>query len=70
MQTLKTKMALLVGLSLFTLPTQATNIDALIQAGEDWHMAQAESQERVNKLANETRDLDAEYERIVRQIEG
>lgn len=48
----------------------AQEVDDLIDVGEQWLTAQQESQQRVNEMANETRDIDAEYERVVRQIEG
>ena len=48
----------------------AADVDQILQASDDWLVAQQASQQRVNEMAAKTSDVDAEYERIVRQIEG
>ena len=61
---------LLVVLLSASFNSKGQDIDGLITGGDAWLVAQKESQARVNTMASETRDVDAEYERIVRQIEG
>lgn len=61
---------LFMGVLLLSFQASAQTVDDMTQVGEQWLTAQQESQQRVNTLANETRDIDAEYERIARQIEG
>ncbi len=59
-----------LALGLVMVNSQAAGVGELVDSGNTWLAAQKQSQERVNSLSGETRDLDAEYERIVRQIEG
>lgn len=42
----------------------------VIQEGDAWLVAQRASQERVNRYASQTAETDAEYQRLLRQIEG
>lgn len=48
----------------------AAEVDQLIESGNQWLAVQKASQARVNELSGETADINAEYERVVRQIEG
>lgn len=57
-------------LLVMTFSASAQEVESLVNAGDQWLSAQQESQQRVNELASDTRDINAEYERIVRQIEG
>lgn len=63
--------SLFVGIILMVaVGAHAQGIDEMNQLGEQWLAMQKASQAKVNALASETRDIDAEYERVVRQIEG
>lgn len=46
------------------------DVKELVGAGQSYLVAQRESQQRVDEIAEETRDLEGEYQRIQREIEG
>jgi len=52
-------------------PAQAADgIREVLSEGQSWLVAQRESQQRVDRMDSETQDTDAEYQRLLRQIEG
>ena len=48
----------------------AADVKDLMQEGGAWLTAQQESQTRINTLDEQTNDAEAEYRRLLRQIEG
>jgi hypothetical protein len=48
----------------------AQNVKSLLNEGDAWLVAQRDSQKIVDKLDSQTQDTDAEYQRLLRQIEG
>ncbi|MHA7834377.1 MAG: DUF3450 domain-containing protein, partial [Algiphilus sp.] len=48
----------------------ADSLQDVVREGESWLSAQQASQERVDALAAQTEDAEAEYRRLLRQIEG
>lgn len=59
----------LLGCSL-AMPAHAQDVRKLIEEGQQYLVAQQESQARIDAAASETDDLNAEYQRLLRQIEG
>ena len=51
-------------------PVHAQDVRSLIAEGQSYLVAQRESQARINQYSAETDDLNAEYQRLLRQIEG
>ena len=50
--------------------THAAKVGDVLEAGQDWLVAQQESQAKVDAYANEQQDLAQEYRTILREIEG
>ncbi len=65
----KTLMAVL-GMALVVPVVAAQGVSDVMKAGESWLVAQRDSQQRIDKLDNQTLDTEAEYQRLLRQIEG
>ena len=59
-----------IGLVLTTTAVSADEVRDIMRESSQWLVAQRQSQERVDGLAKQTEDTDAEYQRILRQIEG
>ena len=57
-------------LSLTATAASADSVKAVLAEGERWLVAQRESQQRVDQLDSQTGDTEAEYQRLLRQIEG
>lgn len=57
-------------LALTSTVTAADEVRDIMRESNQWLVAQRQSQERVDGLAKQTEDTDAEYQRILRQIEG
>lgn len=51
-------------------PVQADPVKKLMGASNSWLVAQIESQKRVDEYSSQKEDVDAEYQRLLRQIEG
>jgi len=49
---------------------QAAQVEEVVAAGEQWLVAQAQSQKRVDALGEEKRTLAEEYRTVLREIEG
>ena len=49
---------------------QAADVDQLLNEGSSWLVAQRESQKRIDKIDSDVADADAEYQRLLRQVEG
>lgn len=56
--------------SLLAMPAQAQDVRTLIDEGQQYLVAQRESQARIDQAASEADELNAEYQRLLRQIEG
>ncbi len=54
----------------FSVATQASSLDAVINVGEAKHDAARKSQAKIDKLADETRDLLNDYKTVNKQIDG
>lgn len=48
----------------------AADIKQVLNEGDAWLVAQRESQQKIDKLDSKTQDSEAEYQRLLRQIEG
>lgn len=62
-----------IGLALSTTAApvaMADEVREIMREGSQWLVAQRQSQARVDALSKQTEDTDAEYQRILRQIEG
>ncbi len=55
---------------LATGPVLADSVRDVLREGESFLVAQRESQQRVDAMDSQTQDVDAEYQRLLRQIEG
>ncbi len=53
-----------------TLSASAQGVKDMLREGNAFMLAQRESQARVDKMDNQTGDAEAEYRRLLRQIEG
>ncbi|MBT4522376.1 MAG: DUF3450 domain-containing protein [Halieaceae bacterium] len=49
---------------------QATTLDSILKVGEDKNQAARKSQGKIDRLADETRDLLGDYKTVVKQIDG
>jgi hypothetical protein len=50
--------------------TQADNLQAVLKVGQDRHEAAKKSQVRVDRLADETRDLLTDYKTVMKEVDG
>lgn len=57
-------------LTAVSVQAQAESIKDLLGEGQKWLVAQRESQQRIDGYQSEAEDTDAEYQRLLRQIEG
>ncbi len=48
----------------------AQSVKDVMDEGEAWLLAQRDSQQRIDGYSSQTQDADAEYQRLLRQIEG
>lgn len=62
--------ALAVAAILASTPASAETVREVMKQGQEWLVAQRESQARVDKLDSTTQDTEAEFQRLQRQIEG
>jgi Skp family chaperone for outer membrane proteins len=61
----------LLGLALITcMTTHAASVPEVVEAADQWRVAQAESQRRVDEFGEERRSLAEEYRTVLREIEG
>lgn len=60
-------LALLMGA---VMPVHAESVKDMMTEGRAWLVAQQESQQRINAIDEKTADAEAEYRRLLRQIEG
>jgi hypothetical protein len=67
--TLLTAGALCAGLSDFN-TVHAATVPEVVEAADQWRVAQAESQRRVDDLGEDRRSLAEEYRTVLREIEG
>ena len=49
---------------------QASNLDAILKVGEEKNAAARKSQAKIDRLADETRDLLADYKTVMKQVDG
>ena len=61
---------LLLAAAALPLGAQADSVREILQEGRSWLVAQQDSQKRVDALDADTQEADAEYQRLLRQIEG
>lgn len=69
----KMKKAVVVGVVAGLLgsgPALADSVRDMLGEGEAFLVAQRESQQRIDAMDTQTQDVDAEYQRLLRQIEG
>jgi len=53
-----------------TAVVQANSLDAVLKVGKDKNVAAAKSQQKIDRLADETRDLLTDYKTVSKQIDG
>jgi len=53
-----------------TAAVQANNLNSVLQVGESRNKAARESQVKIDRLADETRDLLTDYKAVVKQVDG
>ncbi|MAT92586.1 MAG: hypothetical protein CME59_08290 [Halioglobus sp.] len=53
-----------------TAVVQANSLDAVLKVGKDKNVAAAKSQQKIDRLADETRDLLTDYKTVMKQIDG
>lgn len=61
---------IIAGLGAVAAPVQSAELESVIKESEQWLMAQAESQDRVDELSQEKRQLAQEYRAVLRENEG
>ncbi len=49
---------------------QASNLDAILKVGEEKNAAARKSQAKIDRLADETRDLLSDYKTVMKQVDG
>ncbi len=59
-----------LGVALASPTLAADSLRDVMSEGQSWLVAQRESQKRVDRMDSETQDTEAEYQRLLRQIEG
>ncbi|MEM9257471.1 MAG: DUF3450 domain-containing protein [Pseudomonadota bacterium] len=59
-----------VGALLGTVTVQAASLDSVLQVGKAKNDAARQSQAKIDRLADETRDLLTDYQTVVKQIDG
>lgn len=63
--------SLIAGAMMLTVQAaQAADVDEVINEGQAWLVAQRASQQRVDTYQGQIEDTEAEYQRLLRQIEG
>lgn len=63
-------MTTLLATTLASTAVSAQSVRDVLKEGESWLVAQRESQQRIDGYQSQTEDADAEYQRLLRQIEG
>ncbi|GAB3312297.1 DUF3450 domain-containing protein [Haliea atlantica] len=49
---------------------QANSLDSILEVGQEKNQAARESQQRIDRLADEARDLLADYKAVMKQVDG